>query len=402
MWTRWRAELWVLALALGVRLLWALAVPVQLESDCAAYHHLAANLARGLGYVFEEGVPSAFWPVGTSFFYSLWYRIVGVEPGWVVVPNLVCGVLLVFMTMRLAHHGFGEPVAWVAGLLLAVWPLMIQYTTLLASELLFTALLVGAIWAWVAIDGIWLRAVGVGVVTAAAAYVRPQALPLPLILGFCEAVRHRRFRRPALTVAGAWLLTFALILPWSYRNQQAFGSFVLVSANAGVVLYMGNNPDSQGNYMDLPQEMLGGNDAERDRRLRKLAVEHIKERPDLFLKRSLFRLRSTWDRETIGVVWNPALPPSLQMPLKLLSTLWWYAMLLLGGAGAVLWFRRSTDWREVLLNPYVVTSAAFAALYTVSNGGDRYHVPTNPLIAMLAAGACVVAARRFGWLPRSP
>jgi len=390
----------ILSVAAALRLSWAILVPVELTSDPAAYHALTGNLARGLGYVFEKGDPSAFWPPGTAFFYTPFYAVLGIDPRWTLIPNVLLGLGIVYLGILIARRVFDERVAEVTGWLLAVWPLFIQFTTVMASELLFTVLLLGSLWAWMSIESAWGRGLAIGLLTACAAYVRPQALPLPIIFGVCEVVRGRPMGRAIRSTGTAITLSLVLIAPWSIRNQEAFGRFVLISANGGAVLWMGNNPESEGNYMPLPERVSHLNDAERDSFLREEAIAHIKEHPWLFVRRCLNRLRATWDRETIGVAWNPGLPAASKMPIKLVSSLYWWIVGALGLAGLVVWLRRK-GWRHVFTEPYVLSSLAFAALYAVSNGNDRYHMPTGPLIAMLAA-VFLVQLRERRSTPRRP
>ncbi|MEM6370826.1 MAG: glycosyltransferase family 39 protein [Myxococcota bacterium] len=386
----------ILSVAAALRLLWALLVPVELISDPSAYHALTSNLARGLGYAFEEGNPSAFWPPGTAFFYTPFYAVLGIDPRWTLIPNVLLGLYIVYLGIEIARRVFDERIAEVTGWLLAVWPLFIQFTTVMASELLFTVLLLGSLLAWARVQNPWGRGVAVGLLTGCAAYVRPQALPLPIIFGVCEVSRGLPIGRAIWSTGTSVVLSLALIAPWSIRNHQAFGHFVLISANGGAVLWMGNNPESQGNYMPLPERVSHLNDAERDSFLREEAMAHIKERPGLFIRRCLNRLRATWDRETIGVAWNPGLPTASLMPIRIISSLYWWIVGALGLVGFVLWIRRD-GWRHVFTEPYVLSSLAFGALYAVSNGNDRYHMPTGPLIAMLAA-CTLVELKGRGWL----
>lgn len=43
-----------------------------------------------------------------------------------------------------------------------------------------------------------------------------------------------------------------MVLPWTIRNYNTFGSFVLVSANSGFNFYAGNNPQATGEFQSGP------------------------------------------------------------------------------------------------------------------------------------------------------
>ena len=53
-------------------------------------------------------------------------------------------------------------------------------------------------------------------------------------------------------IALAALLSLVIVSPWTIRNYLTFHKFVLVSANAGMNLYAGNNPVATGEFSELP------------------------------------------------------------------------------------------------------------------------------------------------------
>src|SRR5262245_10801092 len=140
-----------LLLAAALRIAWALIVPIAPVSDCHSYDVCAQNLAEFNTFGYEPDKPWAFWPVGTSFAYSLVYRVFdpmkfGYAP--VAIFNVLLGTGMVALAMAAAHRWFGRVPALFAGLILAVWPTQVFFTTIIASETLFTALCLAGILAW--------------------------------------------------------------------------------------------------------------------------------------------------------------------------------------------------------------------------------------------------------------
>lgn len=400
----WPTGLRVLLLALALRAGWALMVPVVPLSDCVAYDLLARNIVEGHGYGFAPGELSAYWPVGTSAVFALLYTIFGVGYGPIVVMNVAVGVATVWLTMTLARDWFGDRVGLITGLFMAVWPGQVEFTTLLASELLFNVCVLAALYSesrdrWPT----WRRAIMTGTALAAAAYVRPLALLLPALFAFCRVVGPQRGSRKwtavAAEAAATALVMAMLIAPWAARNARVFGRFVLISTNGGPNLWMGNNPLSQGGYMELPPEVAGMNEADRDKYMGRIAKDYIRERPDVFAAGVFKKLLVTHDRESIGVVWNQeglaeAFGRGIVMPLKWVSAFYWWSMLALATVGAVAAYRRLGFWRWLGLTPLVLW-AYFAGVHGVVVGGDRYHYPSVPMIAALAGLGAVALLDRL-------
>jgi hypothetical protein len=387
----------VLLVALVARVVWGVAVPAVPLFDSYMYDLLARNIAAGIGYHWRPGVPTAYWPVGTSFLYSILYRVFGVGYGPIVALNVVLGVGIIALTMVLARRWFGPTVAAWAGAVLAVWPSQIQFTTVLASELPFNALVLAAGVAFPTDQSRWLaRSVLAGFLLAGASYIRPLALLLPLIFALPEAVSDRRLLAPALKAGLALAVLIACLLPWMMRNHRLLGEYVLISTNGGVNTWMGNNPETTGFFQLPPAELDGLSETERDRRFSAEASAFIRRRPLQFVGRSLVKAVRTHERESIGIIWNEEglarrLSPRGIFALKLLSNAYWWLMLGLGLGGIVL-LLRERGLLPTALHPAVLYWGYFAAVHGVTVAGDRYHFASIPFIAIL--GATVLARVR--------
>ncbi len=386
----------ILILAFVLRVLWAIAVPVIPLADSLAYDTFALNLANCHNYGWNCTEPSAYWPVGTSFIYSLFYKVFGHHFFPIIIFNLVLAVLAIGLTMHLAQTWFGPRVAIVTGVLLAVWPSQIEFTTVLASEQIFIVLTILALALWIPENvNLWFRAILVGIAIAAATYVKPIAALIPVLLLFLRYINTREIRRSLMATCIMLMVIALLIAPWSIRNTQAFGQFVTISTNGGANLWMGNNPASKGDYMELPPEVTGMNEAKRDQYLKLQAIAHIKEKPLLFAWRTIRRTVDTYSRESIGIVWNEAGLVSrygtwILLPLKLINQLYWTAVLGLSLLGVAL-LGKQKGWRTMITHPTVLLWAYFAAIHAFIVAQDRYHFPSIPMIAILAAFAfCTV------------
>jgi hypothetical protein len=384
-----RNYLAVLALAAAVRLFWAVLVPVVPLSDSAIYDGAAQRLAQGLPYTIDAAStsPSAHWPIGTSFMYSLVYRIFdpltqGYTP--VVVLNLLISLAVVALSMALASRWFGARAGVITGILMALWPMHIEFTTVIASEPIFTTCILGGLLAWPPFRSrddktpeSYARLAAAALCFAAATFTRPTSLLFPIILAGIEFLRTRRLIAPAIRAAIAMLILLVALSPWTYRNHRVFNKLVLVSTNGGTNMWMGNNPGTTGYYQSPPTPDLGQNEAVWDKELGNRAKAYIREQPVAFVKRSIIKAVRLHDRETIGVAWNlEGLKRrssffdtgSGAKILKALSSGYWYIMLALA-----------------ITHPAIVFFAYFTAVHAIMVIQDRYHFPVTPMIAALAS-----------------
>jgi 4-amino-4-deoxy-L-arabinose transferase-like glycosyltransferase len=238
----WRARLlgWplVAAIALVIRLAYLLTAdgpafdhPIL---DADYYDFLGARLATGAGFPDEP-----FWQPP---FYPLWlgwlYRIFG-HTLW--APRLIqaalgaaAAALCCEVARRLTERAWA---GLAAGLLIALHGPLVFYD----GELLPTspAVFLVALILWIATctRPTWKTALALGVAVGVGALsVAPLLL---LLLPAAWAVASGRSLRPLVCVAAA----VAVIAPATITNRVRSGEWILISANGGVNLWIGNNPD---------------------------------------------------------------------------------------------------------------------------------------------------------------
>jgi 4-amino-4-deoxy-L-arabinose transferase-like glycosyltransferase len=198
--------------------------------DAETYFRAASALAAGDGWA----EPVYWQPPGYPYFLAAVLWLGG--PGF-LAPRLVqaiLGALTAALTCAIGTRAFGRRVGLAAGLIVAAYGLLIHYDGELLSPSLAICLQMATLYAAVRAPGEpdgrgWLAAGLLGGLTTVtnAAFL----LVLP-VLGL--AARRR----------AGWLLLGAAVAvaPVTLRNWTRGGELVLVSSNAGVNLYLGNNP----------------------------------------------------------------------------------------------------------------------------------------------------------------
>lgn len=393
----------IVAVALVVRIVWAVLIPVIPQSDVLAYDTFARTLYHHGVFGWTKDEPFAFWPPGTSFFYLGVYKLFGLHYTGVIVANLAITVGLIVCSARVVARFFGGQAAIWSALLLALWPTLITLTTLLLSEQLFVLLVVGALDAWTAPRlSVWARALAAGLLLGMATLVRPFAVLIPGVYAVAmlmsTGLSRERLREQLVLALVSGMVLLIVVSPWTWRNFQLFGHFVLVSTNGGATLWMGNAPGSDGLFMQFPENLLALNDYERDKVLGALAKQYILEDPLGFAQRSFMKLVRLYNNESCGVLWNmfgitKAFGAEAVHWLKRFTQVSWAFIFGLFVVGA--WLLATTrSQRRLLLSPLVLLMLFFSAVHAVVISGERYHLVTMTSVAALGGHAIATLLKR--------
>lgn len=391
-----RSLLTLLAVATLLRAVWALMIPVMPVSDSHAYDTFARTLMSSGVFGWNANEPFSFWPPGTSLIYAALFRVFGAEYNAIVWLNLLLSVGLIVLTMRLATRFYGARCALYGGWVLALWPTLIMFTTVLASELPFLVFVTATLDVWTLPKRqALLRGIAAGALLGCAALVRPVAMALPVIIGVAVLLDRGLSKSAVLEqlrlVVPALIAMACVIAPWTMRNYALYHEVVLISTNGGVTLWMGNAPGTTGEHMNVPAWAEKLRDDKQDKALGELAKTYIVNDPVGFALRSLRKFIWLYNHESIGVAWNEAglsarFGESVLRPLKLFTHATWALILLTSVAGLGVLIKTRGFWRAVC-GPVVVTIAFYSAIHSAVVSQDRYHLEFAVQLALLAGVA---------------
>lgn len=392
----------IIIAAVAIRLILLIALPQQPFSDGAWYLDRARELASGMGYQ-EMGHATAFWPPGYPMLLAGGMMIFGPSLGVALGLNLAGAAIITWLI-----YWFGREVAGsrraglIAAALYAIYPAHIAYTGTPLSETTSTAMTMGALALLIAGRGRWYLILIAGLIFGATTLMRAQTLYFPIGVLIAMAFLYRDFSWVRAVKAGLilYLGMLAVVLPWSFRNQEQLGSFVLVSTNGGVALYTGAFDGATGDHVNwdkpmwdstgIPFEQRVEREVEADEMLRGKATQWIKDNPGRYVSMMPKKAAFLWLKDSDGFWGLKGSYPELESPLT--AAQWinqaFYALMLLLSvpcliAGLVGWIKRDEGRRRLLmlfLMPVFVT--LLAAFFT---GQIRYHYGAMPFI-IIAAG----------------
>jgi 4-amino-4-deoxy-L-arabinose transferase-like glycosyltransferase len=396
--SRWALAIFVIALAL--RLGYVAVAERPPISDEQYYDGLARSLAAGEGYA-AGGVPTAYWPVGYPAFLAIFYAVFGHHYLPVLIFQSLMGAATAASLVWLGREFGSAATARVAGLIIALAPNQIAY-----AARFFPA--VASTFAAVAVAFVFLKTRGLRGALGAGVLLGAGALGAPVLLVLVPAAwAADSFRRLGVfKVIGRGVVMAAVIVavvaPWTYRNWRVFGELVPISTNGGVNLWIGNNPNATGAYSYPtsrinPLFMTEG-ELERDRVGREFAWYFIKNNREQFLLLAVPRFVYTYGADISAFQYGDigrgvdSVVSATRFPARLAQS--YYAVLWVGFVlGLIkarrLLFRPGAEGKMPLA-ALLAWPAAMTLAYMAFFGGDRFHFPMLPFMAVVAAAALAI------------
>ena len=159
------------------------------------YHSTAIAIAAGQGLQLN-GVPTAYRPPGYSALLGLTYRLFGPYPEWAWFWGVASTGIILLTTYRLADRLYGETIARIATLIIALYPALILYTGQPMSDLVFTAGLM-LVWYVVTLHPPyrWLETIGIGVLLGLLTLTRSVSIGLPLVVPLLWFIKQANLRK---------------------------------------------------------------------------------------------------------------------------------------------------------------------------------------------------------------
>ena len=362
-----------------------------LVKDAFVYREIAASLAAGQGYNYDNQPTAITTPLYPVFLAAL-FELPGSGIWTVVLIQELLGALTVLLLFRIGTTVGGKRLAWIAGIVGALyWPLGMVATRLITETLFIFLMLAGSLFLVEYFrEGCLRNALLAGILLGLACLARGVLMYFAVLAGVWIFVRGWT-QNPRMAVASSALFlgSFALVMaPWVVRNKVVLGTFAPGGTNTGMVLYTGNFPE-QGRIFgmnlrphQLPAEsrhILDLPEVRRDQALKNLAIQRIKQEPlhvaKMVVKKALF----FWvpvDWEILGHgegTFNP-----------------WYFWIVVFG---LLWLFRgkiTLDW----LVPFALV-AYFSLISLAAYGSPRLRLPVEPFIILAGAGGWLEFERRI-------
>lgn len=299
----------ILALAAGLRLaLWSQPLH-EPANDEVEYITVARDLLEGRGWSFYDQYHWLRAPLYPLFLAASW-RLAG-DDGWpramralqlAALPNIALSVLSVYLAYALTIRLVNRQAALLAALITAVLWTNATFASLYMSETLFTVLFQAGLLALVLVNEQrstatrWLLIVVAGATLGLAALTRSLALLfIPLAAGWLafrlywqqnDSMRRRRLTMPMMAAFVCLASAGAVMAPWTIRNYQAYGGFILIETGLSYNLWVFNEPREDRETIHRILEDIA-NPVERANYATERGLERLREDP-LIIARKLW------------------------------------------------------------------------------------------------------------------
>jgi 4-amino-4-deoxy-L-arabinose transferase-like glycosyltransferase len=385
--------------------------------DQISYDGLARRVVDGFGFSFAEGhwpatragEPTAHWSYLYTLYLAAIYKVFGPTPLIArIIQALIAGIFQTLLIWRIGTRLFNRTVGLVAAALSAVYIYFFYYAGALITETFYITCI---LWTFDASFRImsseaettkWTHWLELGFAISLTVLLRQVFLLfLPFLylwmwwnLHEKEEDRWKQILRWSAVkgLATATLVLVLMIVPFTIRNQRAFGTFVLLNTNAGFAFFWGNHPVHGTEFMPLlsggaeqyydliPDELLPLNEAELDKALLDRGIQFIADDPGRFLVLSVSRAGEYfkfWPSADSGLVSNISRVGSFGISLPFMLYGLWIAL-------AQTWKSRTVEerWNIVLLLLFILI---YTAVHLFSWTLIRYRLPVDAVLLVFAA-----------------
>jgi 4-amino-4-deoxy-L-arabinose transferase-like glycosyltransferase len=365
-----------------------------LGNEAPGYYRTALQLLHQ-----EEFSP--YWPPGLPYYLYVVQRVLGESILVARASILPFYILFSVFLYRLARLITSRTAANLAVLVFAVYPPYIRYAFNPSTEYPAAAFLLGGL--YFTIRAIRARSVGLtaamGLCLGALTLIRPSCALFVLVVPVYFLLNAKQVRMAFVPVAVCSLL----IAAWLVKAHSLTGRWVLINEANSENLFFGNNPYTPlfrtwpegqaeigfpAEFRELLQRIRNEPEEVRAHLYRRIALRHILSRPDLFIFRTLNRMRAYFGfpvhhGEPLGryLGW---IKPRWLLPLGLTAldvAFYWPIMAL------AIFCTFHHKFRLISGDPVVAILGAalvYALPYWVTFSQPRFNFPVVPLLAVLA------------------
>lgn len=378
----------IVALGMILCILWIVLVDTKSFSDFDYYYRLSVDIANGLPW------GDTYTSVGYCMLLGGVFKLFGASLFKAKLLNL----FLTFASYALFYAvikrvNLKEKDRKIIFTVFVFMPNNIFYNSLVATELLFTTILIFI--TFIYFSDIKYKYAYIGVLVGLNTLIKPFFIAYFFAIFLLELLIEKKIIASIKNSLIVLVVCAITISPWIYRNTRLVGQFTYVSNNGGIVLYINNNSENNmGRWMPAEnvensivktEEYKQANMTKKNKMLSKAAKTWIKSHPMQFIELGFKRLFNVyfWGDDVLYSTYGSKVSDSARDILftvtnDIRSTIFALAIIYILIYSVV---TLGYIWRgkTQLLNKYtlynVILFYMFTAVYFVTEGQGRYAFP---------------------------
>jgi 4-amino-4-deoxy-L-arabinose transferase-like glycosyltransferase len=405
------------------------------------YDTYAQNLLQNGVYGAIPGKPDALIPPLYAYSLAVVYAIFGRGSFQVGCFQILLDVLSILLLYHIGKRimPLGRSVALLACLFYAAYPYLIFQNLTIIDTPIFMALLYGFVFTMILLreqktftKQTWALSMIGGLLLGVGSLSRAVIAPLALFVAVWFLFRLS-FWQTVLRLLPVVVVSILVLIPWTLRNYNLYGSLVAVTTNAGGNFWIGNSPYTvpffKAGYHThwlgpLYGSLDGLNDYQKNARMQEYGVTFLKENPDKIPELLWVKFLAYWSidvfptrQPTAEIIENykglttlgqdsqnnvvvagvPLNDPSTiySQPLfdqigRSIHRFYFGGLFFFALIGIALTLR---FWRNVSLLWFVQVSMTL--IYVIIVPATRYRAPTDPLLFLFSGYTLVVIFKYF-------
>lgn len=378
------------------------------------YGRIAENIVEGRGFSYAWAGPlrptSIHAPL-YPYFLAAVFKVVGQGQAaavGVMLTNILVSLFLMILLGRFLRGIWGDGTALIGMLVVGLYPPQVYYSVSGLPTCLYTAgmfLVVYQSWQ-IRQEPTVRRGIVWGLLIGLCALSYSFIVILaPLLVVWLVSMAEKHLRGQALKVAiMAGIVAIIVCVPWTLRNYNVHGRWILIRDQGGINLWWGNYEQATGGAMTKEGVGLGtippeaeeimrtfDNEVDADRYMGKLAKKAILDDPGRTIRLWIDKLGMFWWFAPGNRAHGSGLDPFMPV-LKILKAI--FLSLALGGMLSI--------YRRIKPLFYLVSCVclAISGLHMVFHAGNiRYFFPLEPILAIpIAFFLSRLLAGKWDWL----
>lgn len=389
-------------LSVCVKLLFLFFTHAHQHVQVYEYEQVACNLLSEKGFYYENHGASKYYAgiaPGFPVLCYLVYKIFGHHYFPVIFIQIIISSAIVIPIFLISRKIFDAKAASIAGILAALFPPFIIYSTSkLHTMTIYSFLFALFVWLFLALKDAATakRAALTGMIAGLAILFRITSTALLFIaIMWFYFISREDIKKKMSAIFIIVSISFLMLLPWGIRNYIIFGKPLLLQTNKGESFWFGNMPGSTGSLYtkggktisetaqaELPANFYSMNEIEQGDYLYKITMGYFKKDPASFIGRIIKKVFYFWYFSP----YQGALYPRQWMKAYKIYYIVIFSLALF--SLIYNFFIKKKDWRDASL--IVLILAALTAAHSLYFVEARHRWSVEPLLLIFTANAIIL------------